>query len=164
MLAQTREALAGRAREREAGGEHSNRRLSRNRKATRHRQARAVEAYTNRQTDKMAELDILDGVVAYVYGDAAGGVSTKLRQLGASIAARLSKDVSHVVFHRSLEPTPEARVAEDAELRALFEKGNKVCGSARGEDGARRVLRVATAAKQQPPLQIADTHTTPRAV
>ena len=89
-----------------------------------------------------AACDILDGVVAFVCGDAAGGVATKLRQLGASIAARLSKDVTHVVFHRSLEPSPEAREAEDAELRALFEKGNKVCGAGESGGAAPLLLRV----------------------
>ena len=110
----------------------------------------------------MAECDILDGVVAYVYGDGLGGVSTKLRQLGAQIASRLSKDVSHVVFHRSLEPTAEARAAEDAELRALFEKGNKVCFVLGGAQAPRRmrVLRAAPEKQTTLPLPCTQHHKT----
>ena len=76
--------------------------------------------------------NILDDVVAYVFSGAHGdknvhnAVTNKLKGLGARINARLGKEVTHIIFQRKHNATPEEVAAEDGELRTLFEKANKV--------------------------------------
>jgi hypothetical protein len=71
----------------------------------------------------------LDGVVAYVscgQNEQRLALVSRLRGLGAQIAPRLSKDVSHVVFWRIPVPTPEQKTQEDVELKSLFDRARKV--------------------------------------
>ena len=81
----------------------------------------------------MAACDILHGVVVLVVSHAAGAVndkaalSQKLQSLGARVAARLSKGVSHVVFRRRPHATPQQREEEDCDLRSLYARAAKVC-------------------------------------
>lgn len=80
--------------------------------------------------DQMAASNaVLAGVIAYVYcshSEQRVALVSRLRALGAQIAPRLGKDVSHVVFSRTGRLSAEQRVQEDAELRALFDRARKV--------------------------------------
>jgi hypothetical protein len=49
-----------------------------------------------------------------------------LEGLGAKIASRLGKEVTHVVFQRQRNASKQEQLAEDSELRNLFEKTAKV--------------------------------------
>ena len=85
---------------------------------------------------------ILAGVVVYVscgHNEQRMALLSRLRGLGAQIAQRLGKEVSHVVFSRSAGPTPEQKMQEDVELRYLFDRARKV-GCCRSH--ARRRLRL----------------------
>lgn len=53
-------------------------------------------------------------------------VLAKLKGLGARVAARLSKDVTHIIFQRKLQATLAERTAEDADLRSIYDKVAKV--------------------------------------
>jgi len=54
-------------------------------------------------------------------------LTKKLEGLGAKIAGRLGKEVTHVVFQRQRNADKQEQLAEDSELRNLFEKTAKVC-------------------------------------
>jgi hypothetical protein len=77
--------------------------------------------------------DILDDVVGHVWpgGDrnVHNAVTKKLKDLGARISARIGKEVTHIIFQRKHNATAEEVAAEDEQLRALFEKANKVGGA-----------------------------------
>jgi hypothetical protein len=55
----------------------------------------------------------LEGVVALVscradgYLDPTPSIHAKLRGMGARVAARLGKDVTHIIFNRRLNPTAQ---------------------------------------------------------
>lgn len=71
----------------------------------------------------------LAGVVAYVscnYNEQRLALVSRLKSLGAQIASRLGKEVSHIVFSRGAKLNADERVQEDAELRALFDRARKV--------------------------------------
>jgi hypothetical protein len=51
---------------------------------------------------------------------------SKLRELGAKPAARLSKEVTHIIFRRKLNATVPERLAEDSELKDLHDRVFKV--------------------------------------
>lgn len=71
----------------------------------------------------------LAGVCAYVVcnqNEQRLGLVSRLRSLGAQIAPRLGREVSHVVFSRIAVPTPEQKTKEDIELRTLFDRARKV--------------------------------------
>jgi len=53
-------------------------------------------------------------------------LTRKLEGLGAKIAARLGKEVTHVVFQRQRNADQQEQQAEDSELRTLFDKTAKV--------------------------------------
>ena len=53
-------------------------------------------------------------------------LARKLEGLGARIAARLGKEVTHVVFQRQRNADRQEQQAEDWELRSLFERSAKV--------------------------------------
>lgn len=53
-------------------------------------------------------------------------ISTKLTNLGAKVTKRFGKDVTHIVFQKRLQPSPEQLVAERADLRALHDRASKV--------------------------------------
>ncbi|PNH08975.1 hypothetical protein TSOC_004449 [Tetrabaena socialis] len=46
----------------------------------------------------------------------------KVKALGAKPAARLSKEVTHVIFQRKLQSNLQERKAEDTDLRSLYGK------------------------------------------
>ena len=60
---------------------------------------------------------------------------SKLRQLGARTASRINKDVTHVIFQRKLHPSAQERAAEDADLRAIYERVPKVLITPRRKPG-----------------------------
>ena len=68
---------------------------------------------------------------ARVDGDASArtAVVNKLKALGARIAGRLSRDVTHIVFLKKLQPTYDEQARQDALLRELYERLNKVLPS-----------------------------------
>lgn len=74
----------------------------------------------------------LGSVVAFVHsrvdGDARvhDAVVAKLRALGARPVARISKEVTHVIFQRKLHPTQQERAAECADLRGIHDRVAKV--------------------------------------
>ena len=74
----------------------------------------------------------LEGVVAFVLSHAAGALddkaalTQKLESLGARIAARFSREVSHVVFRRKAQATPAEKEEEECDLRSLFTRAAKV--------------------------------------
>lgn len=71
----------------------------------------------------------LAGVVAYVscsHNEQRLALVSRLKGLGAQIASRVGKEVSHVVFSRTGGLTAEQKVLEDAELRMLFDRARKV--------------------------------------
>lgn len=76
--------------------------------------------------------EILDGVIAYVYARSCGhtnlqaAVVAKLKDLGARVSTRLSKEVTHVIFQRQHHPSIDQKAAEDVELRSVYEKASKV--------------------------------------
>jgi glutamate/tyrosine decarboxylase-like PLP-dependent enzyme len=73
----------------------------------------------------------LDGVVAFMCARPDGNTYVQealleqLRALGARVAARLGRDVTHVVFQPRLCPSAEEKKAEDTELRAVYERIDK---------------------------------------
>jgi hypothetical protein len=82
----------------------------------------------------MAEPQPLAGCVAFVACNDSNqrlALVSRLRTLGAQIAARLGREVSHVVFSRAAGPTPEQKTQEDADLRTLFDRARKVGRSGR---------------------------------
>lgn len=58
--------------------------------------------------------------------DSRAAISAKLELLGARIAHRLGKHVTHVVFQRVRNSTPQERQAEESEIRNLYDKLAKV--------------------------------------
>jgi len=70
----------------------------------------------------------LDGVVALIscradgYLDPTPSIHAKLRSMGARVATRLGKDVTHVIFNRRLNPSAQERNLEDADLRMLYDR------------------------------------------
>jgi hypothetical protein len=88
----------------------------------------------------MAEPQALAGCVAYVACNDANqrlALVSRLRGLGAQVAARLGREVSHCVFVRAAVPTAEQKTQEDAELRSLFDRARKVgAGAGAAGDGA----------------------------
>lgn len=78
-----------------------------------------------------SEAAALDGVVAFMCARADGNtyvqeaLLAKLRALGARVAARLGRDVTHVLFQPRLCPSAEEKKAEDTELRAVYERIDK---------------------------------------
>lgn len=79
----------------------------------------------------MAEA-VLDGVVAFLChrtdGDAnvQNALLNRLRGLGARIASSISREVTHVIFQPQLTANSEGKKAENAELRLVYAKVNKV--------------------------------------
>ncbi len=78
----------------------------------------------------MAGSEVLSDVVAYVCCSSdsctQAALIAKLKHLGAKHAARLSKEVTHVVFQRRANPAREELLAEDAEVRLVYDKVAKV--------------------------------------
>lgn len=78
------------------------------------------------------EEDVLRGVVAYVPrrvdGDLSvhNAVTSKLSSLGAKLAGRFGKEVTHIVFLKKLLPSPKEQAQQEAALRDLYEKAEKV--------------------------------------
>lgn len=74
----------------------------------------------------------LDDVVALVVSRPLGPVNTKqvlterLQSLGAKIAGRLSKEVTHIIFQRQRFADADEHSAEDSDLRALYDRTAKV--------------------------------------
>jgi hypothetical protein len=89
----------------------------------------------------------LSGVVVYVacaHPEQRLALVSRLRSLGAQIASRVHKQVSHVVF----AGLPAAqRAQEDAELRELFDRAHKV--RARSRDRPRRAAPRAAPARSK---------------
>lgn len=77
----------------------------------------------------------LSGVVAYVACDQVEqrlALVSRLRGLGAQIAPRMGREVSHIIFPRLAGLTAEQKTLEDGELRTLFDKARKVRRGGRG--------------------------------
>jgi hypothetical protein len=78
----------------------------------------------------MVDSDVLSDVVAYVCCSSdpctQAALIAKLKHLGAKHAARLSKEVTHVVFQRRANPAREELLVEDAEVRLVYDKVAKV--------------------------------------
>lgn len=78
----------------------------------------------------MADSDVLSDVIAYVCCSSdsctQAALIAKLKHLGAKHAARISKEVTHVVFQRRANPAREEQLAEDAEVRLVYDKVAKV--------------------------------------
>ena len=53
-------------------------------------------------------------------------LAQKLEGLGAKVATRLGKEVTHIVFQRQRNAEKQEQEAEDVELRGLFDKAAKV--------------------------------------
>ena len=74
----------------------------------------------------------LEEVVALVVSRPLGPIDTKqvltgqLERLGAKVASRLSKDVTHVIFQHQRTSDAEQLAAQDHSLRELYEKSSKV--------------------------------------
>ena len=70
----------------------------------------------------------LEDAVVYVVSRPLGPVNTKhaltqkLESLGAKVASRWGKEVTHIVFMRQRTAGVEEQLAEDSDLRALYEK------------------------------------------
>ena len=75
----------------------------------------------------------LEGVVVFILSHAAGALddkaalTQKLETQSARVAARFSREVSHVVFRRKAQATAAEKEAEDNDLRSLFTRAAKVC-------------------------------------
>lgn len=76
---------------------------------------------------------VLEGVVAYLCFRSDGDVNvhsalvSRLKALGARVSNMIAKDVTHVIFQPKLNTSPAEKKAENAELRLMFLKVNKVC-------------------------------------
>lgn len=74
----------------------------------------------------------LSDVVALVISKPLGPVDTKaaitekLLGLGARVASRLGKEVTHIIFQRLRSADPQELLAEESELRAVYDKVSKV--------------------------------------
>lgn len=53
-------------------------------------------------------------------------VTSKLTSLGARLASRYGKDVTHIVYLKKLLPSPQEQAQQDSNLRDLYEKIGKV--------------------------------------
>ncbi len=76
---------------------------------------------------------LMAGVQAFVLRWRADGdlsfhapLVAKLEQLGAKTASRLGKEVTHVVFTRTLSPNTSERAQEEQRIRELYDKASKV--------------------------------------
>lgn len=75
----------------------------------------------------------LEDVVAVVVSRPLGpantkqAISQKLESLGARVATRLGKEVTHIIFQRQRNVDQQDQLAEDSELRGLYDKTAKVC-------------------------------------
>lgn len=75
---------------------------------------------------------VLSGVVAQVVSLGSGCVDSqkaleaKLQKLGAIVKSRYSKQVTHVVFHRQLQPSDDHKRDEDDVLRNLLSQASRV--------------------------------------
>jgi protein tyrosine/serine phosphatase len=80
----------------------------------------------------MSSASILGGVVATVVTfneglvDARAALEAKLSDLGAIVKSRFSKAVTHIIFRRRSQPSPEQKIEEDEELRKLLSLAVKV--------------------------------------
>lgn len=74
----------------------------------------------------------LSNVVAYVHSRIDGdniarvALSSRLKDLGARVSSRLSKETTHIIFSRKLQPSAQEKALEDAELRQLYELASNV--------------------------------------
>jgi hypothetical protein len=73
----------------------------------------------------------LEGVTVLIVSYASAlndkaALTLKLESLGARVAARFSKEVSHVVFRRRPQASPAEREEEDCDLRSLYQRAAKV--------------------------------------
>lgn len=76
-------------------------------------------------------MSVLEDVVALVccadaVRNARQAIQARLREHGARVVQRLSKDVSHVVFERKHVPPSAKRAEPDADLLELYTKLDKV--------------------------------------
>lgn len=74
---------------------------------------------------------VLEDVVACILGvsNAKAAITARIDKHGGRVAARLGKDVSHIVWERRHSRRPSDKAADEAELLELFHKLEKV-GSA----------------------------------
>lgn len=86
----------------------------------------------------MASSGILNGVVALVFSlsdgcvDPRSALEAKVVALGATIRSRFSKQVTHIMFHRRPQASPEQIREEDDHLRKLQTQASKVLRSELG--------------------------------
>ena len=77
---------------------------------------------------------VLEEVVAWVLAadpvhNAKAAIQERLAQHGARVAARLGREVTHVICERRHSQRPKDKAADEAELLELFKKLDKVRGS-----------------------------------
>lgn len=53
-------------------------------------------------------------------------LAEKLESLGARVATRLGKEVTHIIFQRQRSADAQEQEAEDSELQLLYDKAAKV--------------------------------------
>ena len=72
--------------------------------------------------------DVVALVVSRPLGpvDTKQAISKKLESMGARVAHRVSKEVTHIIFHRQRAADEQQQLTENSELRSLYAKTAKV--------------------------------------
>lgn len=69
---------------------------------------------------------LLKGCTVYVWaldgGDVMtyGGLTAKVKGFGGKVVSRLTKEVTHIIFHRKHSPLPRERLQEDDAIRHFY--------------------------------------------
>lgn len=88
------------------------------------------------QQQQPALSGLLEGVVALVYAEFASqtALTNKLRALGARVAGRFGKEVTHIIFQRRFQPSVQEKAKEEEDLRSIYDKLSKA-GASQGWAG-----------------------------
>ena len=93
----------------------------------------------------------LDDVVALIHcppdpvANARAAIAARIEKHGGKVAARLSKDTSHIIWERRHSRRPSEKAADEADLLELFRKLEKVGAGLVGRDA------VCARSPRQPP-------------